>query len=320
MSARRNVLVLLLAAGLLGCGGRTPATGWTGGDGGAVVLDDGGNPVLDDGGHPIPVTDAPMPVLDGPPPLQQDAAVQPDTGATPGVVPCGNTTCEAATQQCCVNPQAGTATCIGANDQCQGLAMSCDGPEDCSGGTPVCCATVGGQNRDVSCTAAADCSGRELCRVDGDCRGGDLCCGEFTLGGIAAKFCRAASNCPAPPPLDGGPQPPPGGTGVACGGATCTAPQVCCVSISGGGVTQSCTSASACQTVALTCDGPEDCSSGAPECCAQVSYSGGLSGGSECVASGTCNAGMLGGVLCHTTADCPPNQNCQTQMGFSFCR
>ncbi|HEY3352429.1 MAG TPA: hypothetical protein VGQ83_04205 [Polyangia bacterium] len=312
MIAQRTTVALLLVLGLIGCGGRTPATGFTGDAavprddaGNPVVVDDAGQPVLDDAGHPIPIDAAPAadaPVV----PPADDAAPQPqqDTGATPGVIPCGSTTCDVATQECCIGP--GGGTCIARGAQCQGLPASCDGPEDCAGGTPVCCAQLMGGGRGVQCTAANDCNGQRLCRVDGDCGANARCCAGGTVGGVSITWCAPADQCPNTNPT----------TGVACGNTSCAAPEVCCQTLGGA----SCTAAGGCQGLALSCDGPEDCASGTPVCCGHL---GGGGGGTQCVADGACTGGgFTSGVVCHSNADCPNGGTCTSiPMGnIRICR
>ena len=109
-------------------------------------------------------------------------------------------------------------------------------------------------------------------------------------------------------------------TGIPCGTATCQAGGACCVDPSSTPPKAACVaSPAACTTGAsLTCDGPEDCSSGSPFCCGTISFSlgdpdagtgGGLSGANAACA-GTCSASFdqqtNSGTsrLCHVAADC----------------
>jgi hypothetical protein len=99
-----------------------------------------------------------------------------------------------------------------------------------------------------------------------------------------------------------------GGTAgaVVCPGVeTCECPSsdVCCLtkldSQSG-----SCTSLAACRSLALQCDGPEDCDGGV--CCLEDRTGGGAS----CKSAGTCDTGKW---LCRSDADCanaPPGPRC----------
>jgi hypothetical protein len=280
MMTRQSVIPLILVAGLLGCGGRGS---------------DSGGP--DDAGVTDGHDDDSLTPADGSP-------TQEDSGATPGVVPCGQTTCDITTQQCCITVgQSGGATCIDATAQCQGVPVSCDGPEDCSGGAPICCGSVG--NGGVVC--AATCQGLRLCRLDADCDSGNRCCGSGSVGGTQATWCVAPAQCSSTNPT----------VGVPCANTTCNSPEVCCVVVGG----QSCTAADACTSgLPLACDGPEDCSGDTPVCCGTVSLQG---GGTQCVADGSCQSGTLtGGVVCHSDSDCQSGQTCTalTMTSVRVCR
>jgi hypothetical protein len=103
--------------------------------------------------------------------------------------------------------------------------------------------------------------------------------------------------------------------GVACGNQTCGTGESCCISPNGNTLEQTCVTGSSCTsddggTIDATCDGPEDCASGTPNCCADISIGGGSpSGGAMCTASCPASAGQGGGAgistkLCHNGADC----------------
>ncbi len=101
-------------------------------------------------------------------------------------------TCPGVTGCACAAPQ---ICCLGAIDSragtcqdpraCGGLELTCDGPEDCSGG--VCCLTATGS----TCTAASACSGAWLCRGDAHCAGspgGSNCVpADFGTPGVADR-------------------------------------------------------------------------------------------------------------------------------------
>jgi hypothetical protein len=201
------------------------------------------------------------------------------------VIDCGNTTCNVATQDCCVTFSG--ATCITKGSQCQGARATCDGPEDCPAAGQICC----GRNNGLSCTNGSCNNGQRICHFDTDCPGGQRCCGDGTIAGLSVQYCMATADCPNIYPTPG----------VPCGSATCYSPQVCCV----GATSSSCTAANSCTAgLPVRCDGPEDCGGGTPVCCGQ------LSSGTSCVATGSCSSGMSGGVVCHVTADCPSGQTC----------
>ncbi|MEW5853531.1 MAG: hypothetical protein AB2A00_32440 [Myxococcota bacterium] len=107
-------------------------------------------------------------------------------------------------------------------------------------------------------------------------------------------------------PYQGEPEP-----GVKCGrtdgGFNVCSPDagepVCCLDFFSGGT--SCTS-DTCPgfgSVAVRCDGPEDCDS-AQVCCFQ-----GI-GGASCVANGGCQSGDLTYQLCNVDSDCPQGWGC----------
>jgi hypothetical protein len=85
-------------------------------------------------------------------------------GGAHTVVCPGTSTCScAAPSACCM---AGAASNLGEcvdPQTCGSFLVTCDGPEDCGGG--VCCLTAAGS----SCTAAANCGGSWLCRMDSQC-------------------------------------------------------------------------------------------------------------------------------------------------------
>jgi hypothetical protein len=84
-------------------------------------------------------------------------------------LPCGMTTCNSVTQECCATR--GGGTCIERGGGCDGgLPITCSGPEDCSVSGDVCCAEgLGGGGASVSCTTMADCRGVLLCKNNSDC-------------------------------------------------------------------------------------------------------------------------------------------------------
>jgi hypothetical protein len=118
---------------------------------------------------------SPTPAPTGAPTSQPDAAgacgMRSFRGGTPNAVVCpGTESCACgSTEICCmqkIDALTGACTSLSA---CRGLALQCDGPEDCDGG--VCCLedrTGGGS----SCKAAGSCgAGQWLCRTDADCIG-----------------------------------------------------------------------------------------------------------------------------------------------------
>lgn len=129
---------------------------------------------------------------------------------------CGSMTC-GSTETCCVVPDVANQSVMQmcqASASCDdgGIPISCDGPEDCSGGTPSCCVDVslggmnvmGGAMCTASCPASATGGGgggmltTKLCHGAADCTNYvgnapvigqapfDRCCGNPTL---PVKFC-----------------------------------------------------------------------------------------------------------------------------------
>jgi hypothetical protein len=105
--------------------------------------------------------------------------------------------------------------------------------------------------------------------------------------------------------------------GVSCGTMNCAIGQSCCVQPSGMTATQMCIAPNgACPGGGvLACDGPEDCSTGNPYCCATVKFTqGGPDAGAGNVTGGdsmctmTCDAsftpGSLKTRLCKVDSDC----------------
>ncbi len=108
--------------------------------------------------------------------------------------------------------------------------------------------------------------------------------------------------------------------GVTCGNATCNSPQVCCAKPGTGGVSYMCTTPGTCGDggAELMCDGPEDCPSAMPNCCATAKFSLGMgdaapvpqAANAACGSDSACPGGIdlaaqeLHTKLCHTSTDC----------------
>ena len=106
-----------------------------------------------------------------------------------GVI-CGSQTCGSG-QTCCLIPdiqnQTVQAMCV-SGTSCNvdgGISASCDGPEDCSGATPNCCAAIGLTNNNMSVMGGATCQA--------------TCPGSATFGGgptnVDTKLCHNAADC-----------------------------------------------------------------------------------------------------------------------------
>jgi hypothetical protein len=105
--------------------------------------------------------------------------------------------------------------------------------------------------------------------------------------------------------------------GIICGTQTCGAGNICCLvpDISAGTATATCEAASACGDggIPAACDGYEDCSPGAPNCCVALSMGAGgnsAGGGASCTASCPASVtqsgtgGTVNTKLCHGPSDC----------------
>ncbi len=123
-------------------------------------------------------------------------------------VTCGSSTCTGS-QICCVDPSGPTFTCA-ASCSDGGVAINCDGPEDCTGGGKVCCGTINvGAGTPPTCpistgsaacastcdtkipTSCPDKGSARLCHAAADCASdasNKNCC-TFSAGGASGTFC-----------------------------------------------------------------------------------------------------------------------------------
>ncbi|MCE7892972.1 MAG: hypothetical protein DYH12_25260, partial [Sorangiineae bacterium PRO1] len=116
-----------------------------------------------------------------------------EDGGIPGEVYCDNSpnviVCSAA-QNCCLlnpgqeycTPKATPCACTGAN--CDATTVSCDGPEDCSGGQ-ICCGTFSQQaNAYTTLKCQSTCGGqweREICKPNGTCTTSGQTCSQSSF-------------------------------------------------------------------------------------------------------------------------------------------
>jgi hypothetical protein len=131
-----------------------------------------------------------------------------EAGPGGGSIQCGQaTTCDPATQECCVSFGGGGDQCIAKGGNCQGVALSCTSASSCPSGD-VCCASLQGRLRDGG-TLATSCDPQctqgevQLCATTAECPQGDDCRRGF--GGI--RFCAPPFDGGFPPPRDGGGSP-----------------------------------------------------------------------------------------------------------------
>jgi hypothetical protein len=117
-----------------------------------------------------------------------DAGPTTDAPGMSGVV-CGADTCDA-TEKCCitVSGMATMSTCVPLMDPCGGVALECDGPEDCDTGDTCCAAPMGAE---AGCRGV--CMGLALCHTTADCPTDEPnCCPSMVL---SASIC-SATACP----------------------------------------------------------------------------------------------------------------------------
>jgi len=187
-------LVILAACLLVATGCRKAHTR----DDSGIILMDGGGPLPDAGGG-TPDTGG-APVDSGGISIDAgggvaDTGPRADSGATG--IDCMGSTCDPATQHCCITGMPGggaTGMCVDLGTMCMGAAVDCDGPEDCGGGE-VCCARGSLSGITVGCEPASDGCGTggfgefELCHDVADCSGaGDMCC-PISMGGFSGAYC-----------------------------------------------------------------------------------------------------------------------------------
>jgi hypothetical protein len=194
--------------------GTGPSGGFDGGaptDGGVIVVDasrpDTATVAKDAGGDDSPII---IGVPDSSFPF--DGGFSEDAQST--AINCGTTTCNSATEQCCLGFN-GTASCVAEGEACPGggLSLSCTGSSNCSDGE-VCCGNIGGGSASATCQPSCGGGGGfgggglQLCNSDADCPTNETC--RDTPFGIS--LCRPQHG-------GGGPGGPGGGTvGSGSGG------------------------------------------------------------------------------------------------------
>ena len=157
-SSMQHLHALGLALVLVACGGRT-MLGDLSSDGGTLAVD-GGTPIGDGG----VIDDGGVVVVDG--------------GGPGGAISCGQTTCNASSQVCCVtfSGQTPNEACVDVG-QCQnGVSLTCTSALACPHGE-VCCAsftqTSAGSQCEPSCPTGP--GEAQLCASSAECTGGRKC-------------------------------------------------------------------------------------------------------------------------------------------------
>lgn len=140
----------------------------------------------------------------------------------------------------------------------------------------------------------------------------------------AAVINDATGAWPYPPDMDW--------SGVICGTDVCQNGQPCCLEFPSSGVVSNCSGGCPDGGNSLYCDGPEDCSSGAAYCCANVSIAGSLanlkinSASSQCLSACTAVIPIPPVIplaatlrLCHYSGECAGDARfptcCQIEQG-----
>jgi len=124
---------------------------------------------------------------------------------------CGGTTACTLNKVCCFGPPS-SFSCVDPGSCAAADKIACDGPDECGGGTPVCCGVdvpdgtgsypqCNPASLGTSCTAAAACPTHlgqscsdttkvRLCHVAAECTepGNDQCC-TFMSSGASLTFC-----------------------------------------------------------------------------------------------------------------------------------
>ncbi|MBK6694365.1 MAG: hypothetical protein IPG50_19485 [Myxococcales bacterium] len=117
----------------------------------------------------------------------------------PGKLSCGSSTCDTATQECCVDLTGASAkpACVN-KGSCANVALQCDEADDCGSGE-VCCFSASGVTPTGSLCQSGPCGLGDFsqsCRGDGECAGSGSC-GSGSCKGFAIQTCSPlpASAC-----------------------------------------------------------------------------------------------------------------------------
>ncbi len=166
-------LASLFAFGLLvGCGARTDSS-WmdefaTGTEDGAV----NDSATTNDDGVFLPDDDVP--------PTFDSGVIVADAGPVSRPITCGTTTCDSATQECCLSSSGAAPKCTPKGTCTGGAALSCSSAASCAPGQQ-CCLTQPTPSAPPSSTCKSACSGGgpggeiPLCTSDAECPAGTRC-------------------------------------------------------------------------------------------------------------------------------------------------
>jgi hypothetical protein len=116
------------------------------------------------------------------------------TGTGPSGIRCGNAVCSAGLQVCCVSLSSAALDCTPPAEctNMGGLAVSCDGPEDCGAGQHCCMPS--GALMQTTCTSGSCLAGLAMCHSSADCAPAETCC-SITLSNYTYGTC-ATGACP----------------------------------------------------------------------------------------------------------------------------
>ena len=107
-------------------------------------------------------------------------------GGTSGTIPCGATTCSAATDQCCVQIGGGiSAACSPKGVPCPGVSVACSSAANCSTGESCCLALGlggGGAVCQSACTPGLGGLIIQLCSTTAECPAGQVCTATAAFG------------------------------------------------------------------------------------------------------------------------------------------
>jgi len=116
----------------------------------------------------------------------------------PGLITCGDTTCDARSQDCCVSG-AWEEIC-GSKGSCMFGALSCSSAASCAMGQ-VCCASTDMAGTPTAVCATAPCPAYQLCSSTSECVSGGPCSGSIYPGSpavcdkCAGVSCNAGDEC-----------------------------------------------------------------------------------------------------------------------------
>ncbi len=132
------------------------------GEGGTSPVGDGG---VDGGGEEAGIADAGAHDASAP-----DAGTA-DAGSV-GTIPCGNSTCTAASQVCCYGATAQPD--VHGHGACNGTPLDCRSTANCHAGD-ICCLSGAGANAKATCEVGASCGGGVQLCANGDCAANETC-------------------------------------------------------------------------------------------------------------------------------------------------